>query len=418
MSRRRRQLVLASLVVLGLLVGAAFAAYATTRSSSSVTSARTQLARQLLKSGATPGHMDKLLNGGEADRSGGRDPFTEEYDNRAFPNSAINFAQTETSIKDAKKILKHTGTKFPKPWDAIGPETLNVATLGTQTFGPPTQWSGRVTALAIDPKCGPGGCKLYVAAAGGGVWRTNDALAGTPNWKQISEGSIPSTAIGSLLIDPTDPTGRTLYAGTGEGNGSSDSEAGIGLYRSTDGGNSWALVPGSYDIAKDRAIAAIAVDPANRNHILIGTAVARHGLSSKSGGRFTPPDAPTIGLYSSSNGGSSFSLILNRPQDPVDPTSPNGGDFFRGGITKIEYDPNSPSTYYASMFGYGLFRTLNNGASFDTIYADTLSPADLLSVRYEFATAKLAAGTRATLPATRRRSAPSCTASTMRGHLG
>jgi hypothetical protein len=391
MSRRRRQ-GLALLVALGLLVGAAFAAYATTRSSSSAKNERMRLARQLLKSGATPGHMDKLVNGGEADRSGGSDPFTEEYDNRAFPSSTINFAQTENSIKDARKILKHTGTKFPKPWDAIGPETLNVDTLGTQTFGLPTQWSGRVTALAIDPKCGTDGCKLYVAAAGGGVWKTNDALAATQDWKQISEDDIPSTAIGSLLIDPTDPTGRTIYAGTGEGNGSSDSEAGLGLYRSTDGGNHWSLVPGSYDVAKDRAIAAIAVDPANRNHILIGTAVARHGLSSKSGGRFTPPDAPTIGLYSSSNGGSSFSLILNRPQDPVDPTSPNGGDFFRGGVTKIEYDSNDSSTYYASMFGYGLFRTLNNGGSFDTIYADTLSPADLLSVRYEFATAKLAAG--------------------------
>ena len=41
------------------------------------------------------------------------------------------------------------------------------------------------------------------------------------------------------LVDPTDPTGRTIYVGTGEPNGSSDSEAGVGLYKSTDGGRSW-----------------------------------------------------------------------------------------------------------------------------------------------------------------------------------
>ena len=99
-----------------------------------------------------------------------------------------------------------------------------------------------------------------------------------------------------------------------------------------------------------------------------------------------------IGLYSSSDGGASFALVLNRAQDPVNPTSVNGGDFYRGGVSHIEYDPNNASTYYASMFGYGLFRTTNNGGSFDNIYADTLSSTDLLSVRYEFATAKLGGG--------------------------
>lgn len=387
----RRKVVIAALAAVALVVAAALTAVATRGEHESLKQERLREARMLLKSAASPGRVDKVGDG-EADRSGGNNPAVEEYENRAFPNANIAFAQTENSIKAARQILKHTGTKFPRPWDEIGPDTLNVDTLGTQTFGPPTQWSGRVTALAVDPKCGTDGCKLYVAAAGGGIWKTNDALSATPNWKQISEDDIPSTAIGSLYIDPTDPTGRTIYAGTGEGNGSSDSEAGVGLYRSTDGGNHWSLVPGSYAIAKDRAIAAIAVDPSNSSHILIGTAVARHGLSSKSGGRFTPPDAPTIGLYSSTDGGASFSLILNRPQDPVNPASANGGDFFRGGVTKILYDPNDSSTFYASMFGYGLFRTLNNGGSFDTIYADTLSAEDLLSVRYEFATAKLAGG--------------------------
>jgi hypothetical protein len=388
---RRRKVVIAALAALALVAAAALPAVVTKGSRDSLERERFAEAKLLLKNVASPGRFDKV-GSGEAERGGGSDPAVEEYENRAFPNSNIAFAQTENSIKAARQVLKHTGTKFPQPWDELGPETLNVDTLGTQTFGLPTQWSGRVTALAIDPKCGAGECKLYVAAAGGGVWKTNNALGPTQAWKQISEDDIPSTAIGSLYIDPTDPTGRTIYAGTGEGNGSSDSEAGVGLYRSTDGGNHWLLVRGSYAVAKERAIAAIAVDPADSSHILIGTAVARHGLSSKSGGRFTPPDAPTIGLYASTDGGATFTLILNRPQDVVDPTTPNGLDFFRGGVTKIEYDPNDPHTFYASMFGYGLFRTANNGASFDTIYADTLSAVDALSVRYEFATAKLADG--------------------------
>ena len=66
-------------------------------------------------------------------------------------------------------------------WDFLGPETLDVDRLGTQSFIKPTQWSGRVTALAVDPKCKPQECTLYVGAAGGGVWRSKNALAPKPD---------------------------------------------------------------------------------------------------------------------------------------------------------------------------------------------------------------------------------------------
>ncbi len=75
---------------------------------------------------------------------------------------------------------------------------------------------------------------------GAAVWRTENALSRHPAWTPSNDG-IPSNAIGSLFYDPTDSTGRTVYAGTGEPNGSSDSEAGIGLFRSTDGGRNWSL---------------------------------------------------------------------------------------------------------------------------------------------------------------------------------
>ena len=42
---------------------------------------------------------------------------------------------------------------------------------------------GRATAIAIDPDCAPGHCRLWVFAAGGGVWRTKNALSGQPHWE-------------------------------------------------------------------------------------------------------------------------------------------------------------------------------------------------------------------------------------------
>ncbi len=388
--------------LLGVLSAASVAAVVMTGENEGGKQERMREARMLLKGAAAPGRIEKydqilkgkgLEKGREASRSEiVAGPAQEAYENRAYPATRIAFAQQQQSLKDAKKLLKKQGVKFPKPWDEIGPSTLNVDTFGTQTYGVDTQWSGRVTALATGKPCKENECKVYLGAAGGGLWRADNALSSHPNWKNISDGEIDSTSIGAILVDPTDSTQKTIYVGTGEPNGSGDSEAGIGLYKSTNGGNNWTVLTGSQAVAKDRGIGAIAVDPSNPQHLLMGTTVARHGLSSNSGGRYTPAGAPPIGLYESTDGGATWTLAYSQAQDPVNPNTSNGSDFFRGGVTKIEYDPNNPSTYYFSMFGYGLVR--HGGAGFENIFADPVSPTDTFSIRFEFATADLGAKTR------------------------
>ena len=123
----------------------------------------------------------------------------------------------------------------PGAWLA-GPSTANFPIL---TFsGAAYTTSGRVTALAIDPVCS-NKCTVWVGAAGGGVWRTDNALSGSgANWTFVS-GSFATNAIGTLTYDSS--TG-TLYAGTGEPNASGDSEAGFGIYKSTNRGDTWVLV--------------------------------------------------------------------------------------------------------------------------------------------------------------------------------
>src|SRR6266478_6214603 len=293
-----------------------------------------------------------------------------EFENRALPQDTIGFSQQQAAFSAFVSISKLPGGK-KNNWQELGPITPNVAGPWTYT-GRPTTDSGRVTALALSPQCHAYDCKIFVAAAGGGVWQADNALVPRLNWAPSGAG-IPSNAIGSLIFDPTDPLGRTLYAGTGEPNGSSDSEAGVGLYKSTDFGKSWSLVAGSLAVAKDRSVAAIAVDPLNANHLYIGTSVARHGSSSVNGGRFTPPGAPQIGLYESLDGGANFALALSRPTDAVVPTSPNGSDFFRGGVTKIILDrtglkPGDATRVYVSIFDYGLYRS-NGLGGFEQIFA-------------------------------------------------
>ena len=318
-------------------------------------------------------------------------PEQEQYDNRAYPAAHISSTRREAARSAFDQVSRRQHGKL-HGWEEIGPFTPSVPAEATYT-GRPTTNSGRVTALAISPRCEKHDCALLVGAAGGGVWKTDDALDARPDWAPSNDG-IPSNAIGSLIFDPTDSRRRTLYVGTGEPNGSSDSEAGVGLYKSTDGGRSWSLVAGSVAVSRDRSIAAIAVDPLDSRHLFIGTAVARHGSSSVNGGRFTPPGAPTIGVYESRNGGATFALVFSRVSDAVDPTSPNGSDFFRGGVSKLETDrtglgPRDRTRVYVSVFDYGLYRSTASGA-FEQVFASAgggLPENNSITSRTEFALA-------------------------------
>src|SRR5437879_13908570 len=65
-----------------------------------------------------------------------------------------------------------------------------------------------------------------------------------------------------MTLDPSDPTGNTLYVGTGEPNGSGDSEAGFGIYKTTDGGNTWSHLAASASVpSQDRCGATPTIRP-------------------------------------------------------------------------------------------------------------------------------------------------------------
>ncbi len=310
-------------------------------------------------------------------------PAQQQYDQRSYPRGYISLTRTNaarrayanlptsTPLKDFKRGTSKRVHKasVSQNWQELGPQNPLVPSEVTYT-GAETTNSGRITALAIAPTCAPTDCRLWVAAAGGGVWRTEDATATQPDWTPLDNGLTTNT-FGSLALDPNDPSGNTVYAGSGEPSGSSDSEAGVGLFKSTNAGDTWTLVPGSAAVAAQRSIAAILIDPNDANNIWIGTALARHGSSSVNGGRRTPPNAPTLGIYKSTNGGTSFALDFSEPADPTPPDT--GLDFFTGGVRRLVFDPNDTNQIYASIQGYGLYRHGNsndaNPASWNQIYA-------------------------------------------------
>jgi hypothetical protein len=328
--------------------------------------------------------LARVPGGGEPESRDGA--AQDAYDNRAYPATSIAAAQQLGAANAANAIGKLPGGKKTN-WQELGPSGVAASALvASESTGASaaTTYSGRTTAIAISPDCHASDCKIFIGAAGGGVWEADNALASQPNWHPSGNG-IPSNAIGSIAFDPNDPKGKTLYVGTGEPNGSGDSEAGVGLYKSSDFGNSWKLVRGSTGstapcasgsgtcpVATGRSIGAIAIDPANPNHIFIGTAVARHGSSSVNGGRFTPPGAAQVGLYESTDGGATFSEALILAQDSVSPGSATGGDFFRGGASDVElYRAAGETQVYAAFFDYGVFRrsqSLDGDAAFHQVF--------------------------------------------------
>ena len=330
MSRRRL------IAVVGLMAVAAATAVLLATGSTRTSSKVRHVASPRLAS------MHEQANEGDA-----ADAASQAYTDRAYPADSISIDQIQSAIAANTAVARHGGAKLGSKWDFIGPDTLDVDRLGTQSFIKATQWSGRITALAVDPKCKPQECTVYVGAAGGGVWRTTNGLAPNPSWKQISDG-IPTNAIGSIAVDPNDSTGKTIYVGTGEGNASGDSEAGLGLYKTTDGGSHWSLVPGSFAAANLRSITWIAIQPGNAQHILFSTRSGTRGEASNSTSTATVAAAsPPLGVYNSTDGGASFAQTLN------------------GSVNEVKFDPGDANTVYAALAGSatgGLLRSTSGGA--------------------------------------------------------
>jgi len=123
---------------------------------------------------------------------------------------------------------------FPGPanWTNIGPQPVTNSA-GGANFGNPAA-TGRVTAIAIDPTTTTTSSQVvYLGAATGGVWKSTD---GGNSWNSIFDQNN-SLAIGGIAIAPSSNT--TIYVGTGELNFSGDSYYGAGVYKSIDGGSTW-----------------------------------------------------------------------------------------------------------------------------------------------------------------------------------
>jgi VCBS repeat-containing protein len=158
---------------------------------------------------------------------------------------------------------------------------------------------------------------LYVGGTNGGVWKTTNASAVSPTWTTNSD-AMSSLSIGALAFDQADPTFQTVWAGNGRY--SSFSRFGgerDGLMRTTDGGSTWTRVDGG-GVLRGANISGIVADG---NIIVVSVNISDAG-GNNSTGIFRSTDGGTsfalVNNATASNGlplGRSYDLVA----DPLNP---------------------------------------------------------------------------------------------------
>ncbi len=112
--------------------------------------------------------------------------------------------------------------------------TAAIPGISWQERGPNNQ-GGRTRAFIIDPN-DPTHNSAFAASVSGGIWHTTNLWAANPNWQSVDD-FMANLAVTTIAYDPNNP--QIMYAGTGEGWYNTDAVRGAGIFKSTDGGNTW-----------------------------------------------------------------------------------------------------------------------------------------------------------------------------------
>ncbi len=240
--------------------------------------------------------------------------------------------------------VRFTGFEQHRAMKAASPfKALNWQFLG------PTNISGRVTDVAVAAPRGKT-YTMYAATATGGVWKTeNDGVTWTPIFEQEITASI-----GDIELAPNDP--NVIWLGTGEANIFRSSNAGAGIYKSTDAGRTWKHL----GLAATHTIARIVIHPTSPDTVYVAA----------SGREWT--DNEDRGVYKTTDGGATWQKILyvsprtgaiDLVMDPTDPNVLYAATWQR--IRKKWHDPRNEPDYKDS----GIHKTTDGGRTWTPINA-------------------------------------------------
>ncbi len=200
--------------------------------------------------------------------------------------------------------------------------------------------------------------RFFFGSSGGGVWKTSD---GGNSWKNLSDGFFGGS-IGAVAVAPSDP--NVIYAGQGEETLRGNVSSGNGIWKSEDGGMSWNFL----GLENTRHISRIRIHPKNPDVVYVSAI-----------GNLWKPN-PERGVYKSSDGGKHWEKVLYIN----DSTS----------IADLAMDPNNPRILYASSWNVrrtpysfssggpdgGLWKSTDSGATWKKITGNKGLPKGLWGI--------------------------------------
>jgi len=188
-------------------------------------------------------------------------------------------------------------------WTSIGPGNIG----------------GRTRAIVIDPT-NPD--RIFVAGVAGGIFRSED---GGASFVPVDDLML-NLAVCAMVMDPTDPD--VLYAGTGEGYGASLFVSGLGIFKSTDGGETFAQLPATAPSVTQafRYVNDLVVSPNDPSTIYAGT---RHGV------------------FRSTDAGATWDVVLANPFYDATPPTSNGCPL--GCLDLVVTRSRTPDRLYAAF---------------------------------------------------------------------
>ena len=196
----------------------------------------------------------------------------------------------------------------------------------------------------------------YFGAVAGGVWRTTNA---GETWDPIFDQQ-PIASIGALAIAPSDP--NVIYVGSGESDMRSDISFGNGVYKSTDGGQSWRHL----GLRDTMQIARILVDPQDPQRVLLAALGHAYGPNAERG------------VFRSTDGGETWQKVLYKDENT--------------GAIDLAFAPGNPRVIYAALWsarrtpwsqyppnngpGSGLYKSSDGGSNWVAVTGHGLPPGD------------------------------------------
>ena len=182
---------------------------------------------------------------------------------------------------------------------------------------------------------------FYFGGVAGGVWRTSD---GGNTWVPLTDKE-PFASIGAIAVAESNPS--VIYVGTGESCIRGNISYGNGVYKSTDGGRSWNYI----GLKETQHIARVLVNP--RNPDIVYVAAFGHAYGPN----------PERGVYRSTDGGKNWEKVLYKDE--------------KTGAIDLTFDPHNPNVMFAALFeaqrtpwslssggpGSGLYRSVDAGST-------------------------------------------------------